>query len=197
MPISLAQPPQAVQELTQARIKEISSAGHFRVASLATAKPEQISIASGHPVYNLGLQEVVNNTPPANLQLSSWRFIVQGNGPEPTAAETLPAVAARAAEFSSVNSGPFVAGTTEAFASVMKDPTFTSGNWEIRLLRIPALYLFAVWVHEQNGSDDRLRPINPAPAYLDTAKTYTWNDFLAAIKPEAQQKLSSDVDGKS
>jgi hypothetical protein len=192
MPITLAQPPQAVQELTQGKLQDIARSGNFRIEALSVSKPEQIRLASGHPVYNLGLNDILSSKPAAQLALFSWRFIVQGSGPEAVAAETLAKGPSDQAEFSSVNSGPFVAGTTEAFAAVTKDPAFAKGDWEMRLLRIPALYIFAVWAHEKSGEGDRLRPVKPAPSFLDPSKTYTWSEFLNTIKAPAEQRLASD-----
>ncbi|MES1257861.1 MAG: hypothetical protein ABUS51_05510 [Acidobacteriota bacterium] len=192
MPIALGQPPAAVAELTRARIREIARQGNFRVAALAQAAPDSIDVASGHPVYNLGLDEVVAGKPLTDVPLNAWRFLVKSNREEHAAAETLQAGAAGGPEFSSVNSGPFVTGTADAFTALFRDPAFTAGDWEGRLLRIPALYIFAVWAHDKRGGDDRLRPVKPAPPYLDDSKTYTWKDFRDAILPAARQRLSMD-----
>lgn len=192
MPVAFAQPPEAVEELTRTKIQEIARDKGFRVASLATAQPGQVSLGSGHPVYNLGLRDIVGATPVAQLPITSWRFIVQHEGAEATAAETLGAGPSRQPEFSSVNQGPFVSGTTNAFAAIAKDPAFADGNWEMRLLRVPALYVYAIWTHDTRGGGDRLRPVDPAPACLNAARSYTWDEFLSALRPEAEKRLAAD-----
>ena len=192
MPVSLAQPPQAVEELTRAKLVEIAGRNDFRVAALTAAKPEGLTLTSGHAVYNLGLRDLVNGTPLDRLAVTSWRFIVDTHGAEATAAETLGGHDAKAAEFSSVNAGPFVAGTTEAFAAVAKDPAFAQGQWESRVLRIPALYILAVWTHPTGAGDDLFRPISPAPPYLDPMRNYRWDEFVAAVRPEAEKRLAAD-----
>ena len=197
MPFTLAQPPKAVTDLTQSKLQEIAAANGFRVQALANAKPEQIQLETGHPVYNLGLQDIVANLSLSQLQVSTWRFIVRSGAGEPSAAETLSSRGSRSAEFSSVNSGPFVAGTTEALAAISKDPTFANGSWEGRLLRVPALYIMAIWAHEGAGKNDRLRPVSPAPNFLNAAKTYTWAEFQEAIRPAAEEKLRADDGGKA
>jgi len=192
MPITLAAPPQAVAELTENQIKAIAGAGNFRVEALSATKPEEIALSSGHPVYTLGLDDIVGGKAPAALVVSSWRFIVQASSAQPTAAETIGDGVSRAPAFSSVNSGPFVAGTINGFAAVSKDPAFATGDWEMRLLRAPALFIVAVWAHEKNGGADRIYPVAPAPAYLTAGKAYGWSDFLAAIKPVAEQRVKAD-----
>ena len=192
MPIALPEPPQAVVALTQAKLQDIAQRREFRIAPLANAAPAQISLGSGHPVYSLGLSDVIAGKAPEQVPLSAYRFIVGGSGAEPAAAETLPGTGTAAAQFASVNSGPFVAGTVNAFSTVLKDPAFAQGDWDMRLLRVPALFVFAVWAHEKAGGNDRLRPIEPAPSSLDPAKTYSWADFLGALRPAAQQVLAAD-----
>ena len=194
MPITLAEPPGAVAALTQSKLQEIAHGRGFRVPELAIVAPEQIRLASGHPVYNLGLSDIVAGRAPDQLKVSSWRFIVQSGG-ETTAAETLAGDAATGAQFASVNSGPFVAGTVGALAATLNDPEFVQGDWEMRLLRIPALSVLATWAHEKSGKGDQIRPIAPAPPVLDATRTYNWADFMAALRGAAQQRLAED-DGR-
>ncbi len=192
MPVSLAQPPQAVAELTRNKIQEIAQRQDFRVESLAAAVPAQISLSSGHAVYNLGLRDLLDGKSLEQRAITSWRFIVQNSNAEPTAAETLSGGASGPAEFSSVNAGPFVQGTKDAFAAVSADPAFAVGDWEMRLLRVPALFIMAVWTHEKSGKDDRLVPIQPAPTYLSAGKTYSWTEFLSAVRSYAEARLKAD-----
>ncbi len=192
MTVSLAQPPHAVEQVTRDRMQQIARQNDFRVEALVAAKPEQIRLDSGHPVYNVGLNDLVHGTPLARLPLTSWRFIVGSGTAAVSAAETLDGGAGGEARFASVNAGPFVDGTTQAFASVSKDPTFATGDWEMRVLRVPALYIFAVWTHDKAGNADRIRPIAPAPAYLDASRTYSWDEFVAAVRPQAEAKLAGD-----
>ena len=192
MPVTLAQPPQAVETLTRDKVSALAERNELRVAPLVGAKAATLKLSSGHAVHNVGLRDLVAGTPLDKLGVTSWRFIVDGGHAESTAAETIGGAGTQAPEFSSVNAGPFVAGTVDAFASVAKDPTFAAGAWESRVLRIPALYILAVWTHATDGGQDRIKPISPVPAYLDGSKSYTWDEFLAAVRPEAEKKLAAD-----
>lgn len=193
MPLSFTPPPQNITELTQARVQDLASQRQLTVAPLANISPTSIRLDSGHPVYNLGLQDVVGNKKPSEVSVNAWRFIVRAApAAEPAAAETLTVGPSGQAEFSSVNAGPFVGGTEAAFAALTRDPALAQGDWEARLLRIPALYLFAIWVHSKQNGEDRFRPVQPAPSFVDPNRTYTWAEFQAAIKPAAQQKLETD-----
>src|SRR5215469_13404266 len=83
-----------------------------------------------------------------------------------------------------------VAGTIAALQNLAADPTFAKGDWEGRLLRIPALFVMAIWAHGKNTGEDMLRPIAPAPSFLDVNKTYTWPQFREALATPAREKLS-------
>jgi hypothetical protein len=196
MPVTFAPPPQQVAEVTQSKLQEMAQGKHFRVAPLLAAKPEQIELSSGHAVYNIGLDELLSNKPLSDLPLTGWRFIVRSGTPEAAAAETLSAPGHGTPTFASVNSGPFVGGTIAALQSLATDPAFAQGDWEGRMIRIPALYIMAIWAHDKQTGNDLIRVTAPAPPYLDTAKSYTWDQFKAAVEGPAKQKLSMDDEPK-
>lgn len=192
MTVSLAEPPADVRQLTQDTLQQIAGRRDFRVRPLAAAEPEQIRIASGHPVYNVGLTDLVDGRPLARLSRTSWRFLVHDGTATTTAAETVGGGTDGDARFASVNDGPFVEGTADAFAAVEKDAAYAGGDWEIRLLRVPALFVLAVWTHERTTGEDRVRPVDPVPEGLDATRTYDWDSFVAVLKPRAQAKLAHD-----
>jgi hypothetical protein len=197
MPVTFAQPPQQVAEVTRNKLQDMARQQHFRIASLAAAQPDQIEIASGHPVYNIGLQDLLSNKPLSSLPLTAWRFIVRSGATDAAAAETLTDPQQSTASFASVNSGPFVSGTIAALQSLSTDPAFAKGDWEGRMIRIPALFIMAIWAHEKASGEDIIRVSAPAPEYLDPRKSYTWDQFKAAVEGPAKQKLAFDDSPKS
>ena len=64
------------------------------------------------------------------------------------------------------------------------------------MIRIPALYIMAIWAHEKRSNVDLIRVTAPVPPYLDANKTYTWPEFKAALQEPAKQKLANDADTK-
>jgi hypothetical protein len=195
MPITFAAPPRQVAELTQRQLQEMAQHKHFTIAPLATAEPGKIQLDAGHPVYNIGLQDLLSNKPITAAPFTAWRFIVNAGTPDSAAAETLQDPEQGIPTFASVNAGPFVTGTIEALSTLATDPAFTKGDWEGRMIRIPALYVMAIWAHEKKTGTDLIRPIRPIPPYL-AAKTYTWPEFKATLREPAQQKLTNDADTK-
>jgi hypothetical protein len=191
MPVNFVPPPPDVQKLTQGKLQDMAQQKHFRIAPLATAQPGEIKLESPHSVYNIGLDDILNNKPLSSIPINAWRFVVRTASKDPAAAEasTTPQ---GTSEFSSVNSGPFVAGTIAALAALSSDPTFAKGAWEGRLIRVPALYVMAIWAHNTTSGQDLIRPIAPTPGFLDPSKAYTWDEFRAALEAPAKQNLATD-----
>ncbi len=196
MPVTFAAPPQQVTQITQRQLQDMAQHKHFTIAPLATAEPSKIELASGHAVYNIGLSDLLSDKPITAAPFTAWRFIVNAGASESAAAETLQDPEQGIPTFASVNSGPFVAGTIAALKALATDPAFTKGNWEGRMIRIPALYIMAIWAHEKKTGADLIRPTAPVPPYLDATKTYTWPEFKAALQEPAKQKLANDSDTK-
>jgi hypothetical protein len=66
-----------------------------------------------------------------------------------------------------------------------------SGSYEVSLLRFSAIAALALWLKPDSGGADILYPLAPAPAPLEADKPYSEEEFLAAIKPLAQQRAQS------
>ena len=92
--------------------------------------------------------------------------------------------------------GPFVDGTVAALKELETDQTFQTGNWEGRMLRIPALYLQAVWAHDQADAKDLIQVTQPVPPFLTAGRWYTWDELKAAALTEASSKLEAGKEGK-
>jgi hypothetical protein len=192
MPLSFLEPPQPVTEATRSALQDMARQRHFRIAALAAAQPAQIDLASAHAVYNIGLEDLVRDVPLSSLPLTAWRYIVRSGGAGVAAAEAHSDPQGGAPRFDSVNSGPFVGGTLSAIESLSSDPAIAGGNWEARVIRIPALYILGIWAHEKASGRDIIRVMAPAPPYLDPAKSYGWEDFRSTVRGPAQQRLSFD-----
>ena len=89
-----------------------------------------------------------------------WRFLIQHNGHAIASAETAPGPDGTH-EVSHFNEGPYVAATDKALTSVRNLPHLKAAGFDLRLLRIPALYMMALWLH--SPTTDLLVPLAPSP----------------------------------
>ncbi|WP_218006173.1 hypothetical protein, partial [Nocardia tenerifensis] len=64
-------------------------------------------------------------------------------------------------EMSQFTEGPFVLATDQTLKTVQKLPQLSAAGFELRLLRIPALYVMALWLHAPMA--DLLVPLAPSP----------------------------------
>jgi hypothetical protein len=196
MPVTFAAPPPQVTQITQRQLQDMAQHKHFTIAPLAAAEPSKIELTSGHAVYNIGLSDLLSDKPITAAPFTAWRFIVNAGTPDSAAAETHQDPEQGIPIFASINAGPFVNGTVAALKTLAADPAFTKGDWEGRMIRIPALYIMAIWAHEKKTNADLIRVTAPVPAYLDANKTYTWPEFKAALQEPVKQKLANDDDTK-
>jgi hypothetical protein len=144
-----------------------------------------INIAAPHPVYVATIEDVLARRVLANARETTWRyFLVRGNDDAFAAAELT------GGEVAHVNEGPFVEGTSRAMIFAEDLDRVREADYEMRLLRIPALYVVAVWLRSSN--DDILVPSAPAPAPLQANAPYDEGRFTDALTPLAQQRGAID-----
>ena len=68
----------------------------------------------------------------------------------------------------------------------------TAGNYEVRMLRVPALYVVALWLKDLDGDDDLIVPLVPAPAFLEAGRAYREAEFLDTLEaPRASGSTST------
>ena len=90
-----------------------------------------------------------------------WRHLVTEHGKAIASAETTVAQDGKTHVPSHVDEGPFVDATAAAVAAAQALPAVAAGDFEIRVLRIPALYFMALWLH--STATDLLMPLEPSP----------------------------------
>jgi hypothetical protein len=94
----------------------------------------------------------------------------------------------------SLNGGPYVASTAAAIDEVERLPEVAAGKFELRLLKVPGLYVVAAWLV---GDQHLLVPLEPVPSFLAAGRPYSEADFLHALEEPAARVLAgvSDTSG--
>jgi len=187
MPLTAVEPPEAVRRAAAMHLHALAGA-EMALPPLREAAVERLVLAAPHRVYTLGLDAAatggIHDARPAG-----WRFLVTEGDHVVASAE----VATDAGERASANAGPYVRATAETIELLEQEPAVASGAFELRLLKIPALYVAAAWAVDDHGL---VMPLAPAPSQLEAGHAYGEEEFMAVLRDMAGAVSAMD-DGLS
>jgi hypothetical protein len=192
MPLRVAEAPRSALAEVRSTLNEFAKRGQFRTPALARAKPEQLTLAVPHPVYTLSLQDVIDGRRVREARLVAWRYLVEVDRQGVASAEVIAESGGRPPRFSQFNEGPFVQSTAAAIDELQRTPEIEKAAFELRALQIPALYVVALWLVEPSGEQDLIRPLEPAPSYLEPERLDPEADFLEQLREPARTQLAFD-----
>lgn len=154
--------------------------------------PKKLHATVPHTVYELGLTDLVAGAGLDKARPIAQRYLLIQSDQAVAAAEVAAGKDSPASKFAQLNDGPFVAGTQTAIAEAEQLPAVQRGDYELRLLRIPAVYVVALWLKPAAAGGDLLVPIAPVPPELVAGRDYAAADFLGALATRAADKLHFD-----
>jgi hypothetical protein len=193
MPLVYRNEPDEAAEAVRNGLEQMASKGAFSTPRLRSAFAEKAvapATEKALPVYNLGLSDLVKDQNVKASPQIGWRYTLKQNNEIIAHAETVVDHNGRNL-FAGTNEGPLVEGTTKAIKAAEKKSEIKMGNYEVRLLFIPALYVTALWLVDKEGKADLAMPIEPAPAFLTPNKLMPLEDLLAVVQEKAKSKLES------
>lgn len=138
------------------------------------------TLFSGHPVYNIPLSAIRRLEGTEKAELLSWRYLVRAGKRTIGAAEVNPQEDRFV--FASFNQGPYVKGTERVVEWAGSQQDLKRIEYEFRVLRLPSLYVMALWLHAQDDRD-WIIPMDLAPAHLKAHRKYTSTEFCEALAP--------------
>ena len=183
MPLRLIQPAASVAEVVRLQLAGMAQQQQFRTRELAAARPAALGLAAPHPVFNLGLDEIGKPGALDRAAMAAWRYLVTSGSNVIAAAESSASHAKGRAVFSGTNEGVFVRASAEAIADAQTWPEIRAGHYALGLMHVPALYVVALWLRDEDGRDggDRFVPLTPAPAPLVGGKRIGSAGFEQAL----------------
>jgi len=176
MPLRVMEPPEAVQQAAAKHVHELATPRGVFPALRDVVREELVLTAPLDALLQSGLDGVV---------FTGWRYLVADRDRIVASAE----VAGDTGESPLLNGGPYVASTATAIDELEQLPEVTAGDFELRLLKIPALHIAAAWLV---GDRRLVVPLAPAPRFLDAGRPYPEADFAAAIRRPAEQILAAE-----
>lgn len=195
MAVRFATPPGDAERLAVDGVTEVTRAATLKTAggaSLTTLTPDQVRMTSPHEVHTIGLDALIEHRPLTESPTVAWRFLVETPAGPVASSEVAADEGGQPTVFAQLNEGPYVASTARMLSDLEGIPEVESGDYEVRMLKIPGLYVAALWLDDRDGDDDLIIPLDPAPDFLEAGRTYREEEFLAAVEEPARQRLDFD-----
>jgi hypothetical protein len=146
---------------------------------------------SAQPVFTAGLDAIVAGEGDVESVVNaptSWRYASELGG-APRAYELVTDRGAAQARATSVGDDRFTTAIRDALVGAQADPRVNAGDFEARLLRVPALKLLAVWLHAAD-TDDLFMPVVPTAVDATPGRLYDAGDFRSRLREAASRTLA-------
>jgi|APFre7841882654_1041346.scaffolds.fasta_scaffold51768_2 hypothetical protein len=136
------------------------------------------------PIYTLGLNALANGKDFAAANQTGWRYLLKHENEVIASADAVIGLG-REPEFADVSEGPLVTGLDSAIQAANSEKSLENGEYEVRILMVPALYVAALWLVDTVEGHDLAIPIDPAPSQLIPNKVVTGKELLAVLQKAA------------
>jgi hypothetical protein len=187
MSLMTGNPPEEAFQIVSDVIDNLAGSPEAEKMSLTDPASCQVEMPLG--VYVLGLDDVSQDALATARQVG-WRYTVYCEG-QPIVAAEVRAPAGEAIKFSHINQGQFVEATVAAMKQAESLEEVAESDYEARFLKIPALYVIALWLH--SDTDDVLIPMPPTFDTLTPNEPYSAEEFFEILIPAAAaRKVSED-----
>ncbi|MGH7439784.1 MAG: hypothetical protein ACRENE_29180 [Polyangiaceae bacterium] len=194
MTFKLAAPPTNGIDLVQRGIRSLTAGkaaapaagtpGARRVAMALGGGAGELAAAAPHPVYDVPSESILSGNGFDEARIVAWRYLLTRGPKVVGAAEVSGGTKRMAKAFAGVHRGPFAEATASILEEIESSPEFSAGEHELRMVRIPAFYVMALWLHA-HGADDLVVPLPPAPAYLHAGERYEVSKFCSLLSANA------------
>lgn len=193
MPIRTSPVPADAMEALWTGLGQMDGAAEIQtVAAISSGHEASWQEGVPQPIYHLGLDAIASGRGLDAAEPIGWRYLLGQTATPPTiAADVLRAPAGQSYVFAGLNQGPFVGQMLEVLRRTGRDPKVSQGDFEPRMLRVPALYIVALWLKERSPWRDILIPLEPSHPALTPGLSYTVAEFEAALRRAAEEQRSA------
>jgi len=186
MAISLRSAPERAVQSIGAALKALS-AMPAQPFALPAEEPGEV-LHHPHTIYHLGLEDLVSGKGLGAAKPVRWAYLVGAGGTASAIAE----VTYDRQELSQLNQGPYAAGILNTLARAETTHKIKGGDYEFNVLRIPGIYVVALWLKDMAGAADLLVPVAPAPQRLEADRIYSEEEFTGIVRMLAGRALPSN-----
>ena len=164
-----------------------SAKAHFAAVNGASAPPPL-------PVHVFGLDELAAGRDPRNGLPTSWKYLLVCGSQSVRSADVL--AFPNGFEFASISETE-ASAINNAVEAAENDQVVSRGDYELRLARIPALYVTALWLKDVKQGQDRFVVVPPAPEGFAALSIHDGVDFLKLLQAAAKKRATPQQAGSS
>jgi hypothetical protein len=147
-----------------------------------------------HVVFTVALKDIAGSRGINRARHIGWRYLHGDAGhilaPVSRASEVMRGGPGGGHTFHGTNEGPFVAQTLEMLQKAARIKKVRDGDFRPCLLRIPALYVVAVWLISEDGPEaDVIIPMDPCHRALKPGRAYSREQLHKCLQKPARESL--------
>ena len=144
-----------------------------------------ITNAFPHKIYTLSLEDIVKTKGVGFARLIGWRIFHDTD--RTVVVESYCNEQDRDHKFGGINRGRLVEGSLYAISVAEKHPYVAKQDFEVRLVRLHALLIDALWLYDKLDRKHLLIPIATNIKGISLDQAYPANGFLAELQGMASQ----------
>lgn len=197
MPLRAAQPPEAAEIIAATTVARLASPPQPELGGPESTVASDVALALPHPIYTVSLADLLERRSIDDLDetaITGWRYLVQENERTVAGVELTVDPETAGVQFSQLQSGPVAESTDATIRTAQALDNVRQHSYEVRLLRVPALYAMALWLNDSDARQNRdlLIPLDPSPSWLEANRTYTADEFMSLLYGKAQERKDND-----
>lgn len=195
MPIEIPKPPdfvtRAAQRTTEQRVSRRGGLSELLYTPRSAIR--QTTLTVPHQVFTAGLDALAEPGPVEQVaEPTAWSFIVEER--KKPVASTEVHLRTGGEGPAQVTEGPFVQAMTDELRAVEDTQLVRETPFELRMFRVPALHLAALWLHTPTQAD-LFVPLAPAPPPLVPHEPYPEPRFVEVVAELARSVQEAHQSG--
>lgn len=145
-----------------------------------------------HPVYDVGLNDLVLANGLNKAEIISWRYLARSGNDRNYAIEVQIDDDNQSHTFSELDKGPHIDGLYQIVNDKNLIKQTEASVFKPAVLRINAMGIFAVWLRTADEQKEILIPLPPTRSYLVAWQQYSIKHFQDALRDKAKAKIANE-----
>lgn len=140
------------------------------------------------PVHIVGLDQLSAKANLAKTPVKLWSHLLHADGVDAPVA--VADIDLKSRKFQAITEGAQITALGRQVRAAENDVKTSGKDYDLAMIRIPAMYLTALWLKGRKGAADVVIPNESPMSPLTPGKHYSLEEFNAALKPVADRMLA-------